>query len=43
MLPEEGGDTPRLRQEGKRKLTESAREFPKDSACQSPEGSSREA
>ena len=30
-------------EEGKRKLTESSREFPKDSAWQRPEGSLREA
>ena len=38
-----GGDPPRLCREGKRKLTESAKEFPKASARQSPEGSLREA
>jgi len=33
----------RLCQEGKRKLTESAKEFPKGSAWQSPKGAFREA
>jgi hypothetical protein len=33
------GDPPRLCREGKRKLTESEKEFPKDSSRQSPEGS----
>src|SRR5207244_9007995 len=37
------GDPPRLGREGKRKLTESSREFPKASARPSPEGSLREA
>src|SRR5439155_1899876 len=39
---EGAGDPLRLCQEGKRKLTESAKEFPKVSAWQSPEGSLRE-
>lgn len=37
------GDPSRLSQEGKRKLTESAREFPKASNWRSPNGSLREA
>ena len=37
------GDPSRLCWEGKRKLTESSREFPKDSAQQSPKGSLWEA
>jgi len=37
------GNPPSLCLEGKRKLTESAREFPKASARQRPEGSLREA
>src|SRR5881409_517448 len=37
------GDPQRLCQKGKRKLTESAKEFPKASVWQSPEGSLREA
>jgi len=37
------GCPPRLCQEGKRKLTESAKEFPKASAWQSPKGPFREA
>ena len=36
------GDPPRLCREGKRKLTESSKEFPKGSARQRPEGSLRE-
>ena len=36
-------DPPSLCQEGKRKLTESAREFPKASSWQRPEGSLQEA
>ena len=41
-LHRRSGDPLRLCQEGKRKLTESAKEFPKGSAWQSPEGSLRE-
>jgi len=37
------GDPPRLCLNGKRKLTESSREFPKASVRQNPEGSLREA
>ena len=37
------GNPPRLCREGRRKLTESAKEFPKVSARQSPKGSLREA
>src|SRR5437773_12394781 len=36
------GNPPRLCREGKRKLTESSKEFPKGSARQRPEGSLRE-
>src|SRR2546422_6255300 len=36
------GHPPRLCQDGKRKLTESSREFPKGSTWQSPEGALRE-
>jgi len=41
--PEERGGPSGLCQEGKRKLTESAKEFPKGSAWHSPKGPFREA